>query len=166
MMSTTGRLSFDSGYTTNVSTLRPSCLTLTHSRCRGDFSTRSLAHSWATTPGARKRAAKTDREAHLLITVETSGPVGRARGCDGGIVEGRVKEVKKEGSRELRQALGHEGLGHFEDVFIVGLLGEQRARFFVNQEGDVAVQLQRRSGDRGGHRSLDGLGNGIGFERA
>src|SRR5712675_790730 len=47
MMSTTGVLLFDSGYTTNVSTERPSCLTLTHSRWRGDFSSLALAQSCA-----------------------------------------------------------------------------------------------------------------------
>src|SRR5258705_3690079 len=47
MMRTTGVLLFDSGYTTNVSTERPSCLTLTHSRCRGDFSSLALAQSCA-----------------------------------------------------------------------------------------------------------------------
>src|SRR5258707_15825320 len=45
MMRTTGVLLFDSGYTTNVSTERPSCLTLTHSRWRGDFSSLALAQS-------------------------------------------------------------------------------------------------------------------------
>src|SRR5712672_4174443 len=49
MMRTTGVLVFDSGYTTNVSTERPSCLTLTHSRCRGDFSSLALAQSCAET---------------------------------------------------------------------------------------------------------------------
>src|SRR6267378_3456469 len=47
MMRTTGVLLFDSGYTTNVSTERPSCLTLTHSRWRGDFSSLALAQSCA-----------------------------------------------------------------------------------------------------------------------
>src|SRR6266849_8607195 len=47
--STTGVLLFDSGYTTNVSTERPSCLTVTHSRCRGDFSSLDLAQSCAET---------------------------------------------------------------------------------------------------------------------
>src|SRR6267142_2307739 len=49
MMRTTGVLLFDSGYTTNVSTERQSCLTLTHSRWRGDFSSLALAQSCAET---------------------------------------------------------------------------------------------------------------------
>src|SRR5436853_1715059 len=47
MMSTTGVLLFDWGYTTNVSTSRPSCLTLIHSLWRGDFSSLALAQSCA-----------------------------------------------------------------------------------------------------------------------
>src|SRR5712675_38071 len=55
MMSTTGVLLFDSGYTTNVSTERPSCLTLTHSRWRGDFSSLALAQSCAETACAASK---------------------------------------------------------------------------------------------------------------
>src|SRR5277367_5922769 len=44
MISTTGRLSFTSGYTTSVSTFLPSCLIVTHSLWRGDLSMRSRAH--------------------------------------------------------------------------------------------------------------------------
>src|SRR5579871_267676 len=45
--STTGRLSFTSGYTTNVSTDRPSCFTVTHSPCLGDFASAAFAQSCA-----------------------------------------------------------------------------------------------------------------------
>src|SRR6267154_4606470 len=55
MMRTTGVLLFDSGYTTNVSTERPSCLTLTHSRWRGDFSSLALAQSCAETACAASK---------------------------------------------------------------------------------------------------------------
>src|SRR5882762_1063041 len=55
MMRTTGVLVFDSGYTTNVSTERPSCLTLTHSRWRGDFSSLALAQSCAETACAASK---------------------------------------------------------------------------------------------------------------
>src|SRR4029077_20184208 len=47
MITTTGRLSFDSGYTTKVSTARPSCFTVTHSWCREDFASFSFAQSCA-----------------------------------------------------------------------------------------------------------------------
>src|SRR5579871_1913804 len=45
--STTGRLSFTSGYTTNVSTDRPSCFNVTHSPCRDDFASAAFAQSCA-----------------------------------------------------------------------------------------------------------------------
>src|ERR1700751_5063013 len=54
MRRTTGRLSLDSGYTTKVSTERPSCFTVTHSRCRGDFSSCVRAQSWAQTACANR----------------------------------------------------------------------------------------------------------------
>src|SRR5580704_16678771 len=58
MMITTGRLSFDSGYTTKVSTDRPSCFTVTHSLCRGDFRSFSFAQSCAETVCAATRIIK------------------------------------------------------------------------------------------------------------
>src|SRR5580704_10913292 len=61
MMITTGRLSFDSGYTTKVSTDRPSCFTVTHSLCRGDFASVAFAQSCAETVCAIPRIIKTNR---------------------------------------------------------------------------------------------------------
>src|ERR1700726_1439084 len=66
MMRTTGVLSFDSGYATNVSTERPSCFTVTHSRCRGDFSRRATAHSCAQSEDAANAANKVTRVIPLL----------------------------------------------------------------------------------------------------
>src|SRR5882762_10192316 len=67
MMRTTGVLVFDSGYTTNVSTERPSCLTLTHSRWRGDFSSLALAQSWAETACAASE--RRINEMHFMAAV-------------------------------------------------------------------------------------------------
>src|SRR5271167_69989 len=58
MIITTGRLSFDSGYTTKVSTDRPSCLTVTHSLCRGDFASAALAQSCAEAVCANAKITK------------------------------------------------------------------------------------------------------------
>src|SRR6267154_4976421 len=55
MMRPTGVLLFDSGEATKVSTERPSCLTLTHSRWRGDFSSLALAQSCAETACAASK---------------------------------------------------------------------------------------------------------------
>src|SRR5579872_6309457 len=55
MINTTGVLDADSGYTTKVSTARSPCLTVTHSRWRGDFSTFACAQSCAAASGAHKR---------------------------------------------------------------------------------------------------------------
>src|SRR5712664_4680129 len=55
MTRTTGVLPFDSGYTTNVSTERSPCFTVTHSRWRGDFSRVALAQSCAEAKDAAKR---------------------------------------------------------------------------------------------------------------
>src|SRR6266849_616678 len=61
--STTGVLLFDSGYTTNISTERPSCFTVTHSRWRGDFSRVARAQSRAETNCA---AQSTNKEIKVM----------------------------------------------------------------------------------------------------
>src|SRR3984957_6082292 len=71
MIRTTGRLSFTSGYTTNVSTDRPSCFTVTHSPCRGDFASAAFAQSWAQAgpaPNPAKPTAKITATTTLKIT--------------------------------------------------------------------------------------------------
>src|SRR6266436_10189055 len=66
MISTTSVLLFDSGYTTNVSTERPSCLTLTHSRWRGDFSSVARAQSCAEASCAAQRISKKIRVVRFM----------------------------------------------------------------------------------------------------
>src|SRR5579859_7177133 len=61
MISTTGLLSFDSGYTTKVCTDRPSCVTVTHSWCREDFASFSFAQSCAETACAIPRIIKLNK---------------------------------------------------------------------------------------------------------
>src|SRR6202042_1458318 len=69
--STAGCLSFTSGYTTNVSTDRPSCFTVTHSPCLGDFASAAFAQSCAQAdpaPKPARLAAKTTATTTLKIT--------------------------------------------------------------------------------------------------
>jgi hypothetical protein len=73
MISTTGVLFFYSGYTTNVSTDRLSCFTVTHSRCRGDFSSLAFAQSCAEATGAID--TNKSRAAHFIAATSTKlGP--------------------------------------------------------------------------------------------
>src|SRR5258708_36754324 len=58
MISTAGVLPFDSGYTTNVSTERPSCFTVTHSWWRDDFSSVARAQSCAEANCAAQRISR------------------------------------------------------------------------------------------------------------
>src|SRR5258708_33348767 len=67
MISTTGVLLFDSGYTTNVSTERPSCLIVTHSRWRGDFSKVALAQSCAEAKGATHKISREIKVMRFMV---------------------------------------------------------------------------------------------------
>src|SRR5947209_14205570 len=65
MTTTTGVLFFPSGYTRSVSTERSPCLTVTHSRWRGDFSSVALAQSWARVKGEADSVQRTSRPTHV-----------------------------------------------------------------------------------------------------
>src|SRR6266851_8566046 len=89
MTSTTGVLPFDSGYTTNVSTARLSCFTVTHSRCRGDFSSAALAHSCADANGAAQRIKREIRAIRFMdvlsdFTAEAASSCGSPSPSGGG----------------------------------------------------------------------------------
>jgi hypothetical protein len=65
-------LSFDSGYTTNVSTERPSCFTVTHSLWRGDFASFAFAQSCAETADESTRLASNAKQIRIFFTVTPS----------------------------------------------------------------------------------------------
>src|SRR5213076_634984 len=56
------------GKMTSVSTERPSCLTVTHSRCLGDFSRVALAHSCAEAICAAQRINKGIRVMRFMVS--------------------------------------------------------------------------------------------------
>src|ERR1700686_1590078 len=74
-------------------------------------------------------------------------------------------EVTETASSGGLQALGSENRGHLENAAVILLLLELRAGFLIDQESNLRVQLQRRSGHRSGYRTFDGLGNRRGFGR-
>src|SRR6266853_4808042 len=69
MMRTTGRFSLDSGYTINVSTLRPSCFMVTHSLWRGDLAMRSRAQGCDHSCAAAVRAVNAIAVSAKMIDV-------------------------------------------------------------------------------------------------
>src|SRR2546426_2348413 len=103
MTSTTGVLLFDSGYTTNVSTERPSCLMVTHSRWRGDFVSAALAQSCAEAICATHRISSEIRAMRLMdwSLPQRTGLAGRGLESVGasytrGILMPRRKDRKPE----------------------------------------------------------------------
>src|SRR5215831_4784770 len=67
---TTGRLSFDSGYTTKVSTERPPCFTVTHSEWRGDFASFALAQSCAKAACVISKIDRVNRKDFIVPLLE------------------------------------------------------------------------------------------------
>src|SRR5579863_9772068 len=89
MIRTTGRLSFTSGYTTKVSTDRPSCFKVTHSPWRGDLASAALAQSCAETVCANAKISRS-RNARFIVSPLWQARIGQPR---------VVRVAEKSGSR-------------------------------------------------------------------
>src|SRR5258706_7349356 len=77
---------------------------------------------------------------------------------------------KVQGGMEMRngglKALGRENSGHLEHTLVILLLLELRAGFSVDNESNVAVELQCGGSHRGCKRSFNGFGDGRCLRRA
>src|SRR5882762_4283398 len=72
------------------------------------------------------------------------------------------------GNLVLRETIGSQESGHFEDAVIVVALSELRGSGIVDDESHVRMELKGGGGDRGRDRAFDGLrdGRGLGLARS